>query len=80
MKIVNLDEVLLTSEVVVAWNEFTKRMAFTLALMGRKFHLSQAPDEKARVEGNGTLTIFCEVPGIGEISLNVPPEHWSWRQ
>lgn len=36
------------------------------------------PDEKARIENDGSLTIFVGLP-IGEVSLRVPPGQWAYR-
>lgn len=80
MRMVDLDNLLLSPEVVVAWTEVARGVVAALALAGQRIDPSQIPDEQARVEDDGSLTIFCEILGIGELSLKVPAGAWGWRQ
>lgn len=73
---IDLDGILLTVETVKVYREFAQRVAQFLADKG--VAPKSIPDEQARVEENGSLTVFVAIPN-GEISMSVPPEHWARR-
>jgi pyruvate formate-lyase activating enzyme-like uncharacterized protein len=78
---IDLDEVMLSQDAAVAWHEMAGRVAVALqhiAKMGKE--IPQIPDERARVNDNGTLTIFVNIPGVIDVSMEVPGGHWSYRQ
>ena len=78
-KIDDLDLVLLTPEVVRVWKfEVAPRAAAMCAAAGIK--PTQIPDERGRVEEDGSLTIYVALPGGGEVGMSVPPDHWAWKQ
>lgn len=76
--IIDTDDVMLSRDVFEAWNEFTKRIAAQLELLGVTGP-SQVPDEQGRVNADGSLIIFVALPN-GEVSMTVPKEHWAYRQ
>jgi hypothetical protein len=72
----DLDLVLLTPAVVRAWSdEVAPRAARLLAAAGYR---GPIPDERGRVEEDGTLTIYVALPGGGEVSMSVPAGQWAW--
>lgn len=73
---IDLDNVLLSPATVVAWQELAARTATGL----QSFEVRNIPDERARVNDDGTLTIFVNVPNTIEMSMNVPAEQWAYRQ
>ena len=75
-KEIDLDDVLLSPAAVVAWQEMAARIAS--ALQGVR--PSDIPDEQARINDNGTLTIYVKIPGKADISLDVPADQWAYQQ
>ena len=73
---IDLDQVNISPAVHNAW----QGMARSIADIVRRLGISpdEIPDEKARIEDDGSLTIFVELP-IGEVSLRVPPDQWAYR-
>ena len=74
--VIDLDRVLLTPAVVIAWDVTIQ------ASLPRLQGLAPAaiPDEQGRVWPDGRLEIFVTLPdGRGELTLAVPPAHWAWR-
>lgn len=80
MKLINLDEVLLIPEVIAIWKKMCSHIVADMILAGNPLDPKQAPEEQARVEVDGSLTIFVVIPQVGELALRVPPGHWAWRQ
>jgi hypothetical protein len=81
MEEVNLDEVTLSSSAAAAWYEMAECVAIVFQRMGkaRAKNLS-IPDERVRVNGDGTLTIFVDIPDVIDVSMDVPVGHWGYRQ
>jgi len=75
---IDLDLVALTPAVVEAWQEVAQS-AFALAHSGR-VGPAEIPDEQARVNDDGTLTIFVSIPGVIDVSLDVPADQWAYLQ
>lgn len=75
-KEIDLDEVLLSPAAVASWQEISARAA--AGLQGIK--PSEIPDEQAKINDDGTLTIFVKVPGKIDISMDVPADQWAYRQ
>ncbi|MBI2356068.1 MAG: hypothetical protein HYV13_02595 [Candidatus Doudnabacteria bacterium] len=73
---VDLDELLLSPRAVFGWLAKVRESA--VALEGVNPQL--IPDERARINDDGTLTIFVEIPGIITISMEVPRGDWAYRQ
>lgn len=78
-EIINLDNTMLSADTVAAWRAVAERIG--PAFLQIRIRPSDIPDERARVELDGALTIFVTLPGgRGEISLRVPAEHWLRKQ
>lgn len=72
----DLDLVLLTPAVVRAWvNEVVPRAVSLLIAAGMS--PDSIPDERGRVETDGSLTIYVSLPGGGEVGMSVPPSQWT---
>lgn len=79
MNVIDLDKILLSEEAVAAWMAIVPRVARAFQAVG--IRPEEIPDERARIESDGSLKIFVEVPGgCGEISLTIPPESWARLQ
>ncbi len=64
-----------------AWHALASRVADTLEhlqQMGRE--IPAIPDERARINDDGTLTVFVDIPGVLNVSLQVPAEQWTYGQ
>ncbi len=78
---VDLDAVDFTSAAVAAYLEFAERVELALSLAGIVRDASDLPDEQARMEGDGSLTVYVALPqGKGEVSMTIPPGHWGWAR
>jgi len=74
----DLDLVLLTPAVVREWtDEIAPRAAALLAASG---YQGPIPDERGRVEEDGSLTIYVALPGGAEIGMSVLSLEWAWKQ
>lgn len=81
MKEINLDEVMLSSDAAAAWYEMAGRVAVALQRIGKmRAKTLSIPDERARVNDDGTLTIFVNIPDVIDVSMPVPVGHWGYRQ
>ncbi len=76
---VDLEGLLLTQTAYDAWQAFAKRLVHVLQAAGHQIDPDTVPDEQARVEDDGTLTIYVAVPNFGEVSLSVPAGQWTSR-
>lgn len=76
--IIDLDDVMISPLAQKTWQEFARRVAAQLRLLGVT-DPSQVPDEQARVNPDGTLTVFVTLPN-GEVSMEIPKEQWAYRQ
>ena len=80
-KEIGLDEVMLSTSAVTAWHEMAARVAPALQQIGKmRRETLSIPDERVRVNDDGTLTIFVNVPGAINVSMDVPAGQWSHRQ
>ncbi len=79
-KEINLDEIMLSQNVVAAWHEMAVRATLFILYTKRKKREVFIPDERARINDDGSLTIFVNIPGVIEISMRVPPDEWTYRQ
>ena len=74
------DKVNLSPAAVKAWQEMCDQIAIAIgymAEMGRE--IPPIPDERARINDDGSLTIFVEIPDIMSVSMNVPADQWEYR-
>jgi hypothetical protein len=81
-KPIDLDEVMLSSAAGDAWQVLCNRLVVALEalrLVGRIIDASSVPDEQARIEDDGTLTIHVDIPDLMEVSLTVPVGQWTKR-
>ena len=77
---IDLDNVMLSEETVVAWSATVSRIARAIITAGIERE-EDIPLEQARIEDDGTLTIFIALPSdVGEVSMSVPAGHWTRRQ
>lgn len=80
-KEIDLDEIMLSQAAAAAWYEMAGRVATALQHIGKmRGKTLSIPDERARVNDDGTLTIFVNIPGIIDVSMDVPAENWAHRQ
>jgi len=76
---VDLDRVNITPEVYRAWHEKARRAVDKIAAKGTVFRPEEIPDEQAREESDGSLTIFVVLPNGEEVNTRVAPGQWAWR-
>ena len=76
--VVDLDETLISPVMFRAYQAFAERVAATL--VGSGVDPRSIPDEQGRIEANGSLTIFVQLPNGIEVSMSVPKEHWAWAR
>lgn len=76
-EIIDLDQINIAPAVYEAWQELARKVGDLAVHLG--ISPAEIPDEQARVEDDGSLTIFVELPRFGEVSLSVPPAHWARR-
>lgn len=70
-----LDRVYLAPAVFARWREVCTGQ---LADLLQRFKPKAVPDEQARVEPDGSLTLFVVLPDGQEISMRVEPFEWTW--
>ncbi len=78
MSEIDLDDVLLSPEAVAAWLRAVAAAVRAGKLAG--IDPAAVPDERGRVESDGSLIVFVPLPGGGEISVRLPPGAWARRQ
>jgi hypothetical protein len=72
-----LSRVALSHSAVKRWHE----RAGDLAREARKHGVRQptnTPDELARIEADGALTLYVPMPDGAELSMRVEPHEWAW--
>lgn len=73
-----LSRVALTPDAFERWHKLASDPRTLAKLDG--VNPSRVPDELARVEADGSLTIYLAIPGNrGEISMRVEPNEWAWQ-
>ena len=70
---IGLAGVTLTPAAAAAWRETCAKAVPVLRAQGREIGDAS---EQARVEDNGSLTIFVRMPDGGELACNVPAAEW----
>lgn len=76
-KEIDLDTVMVSEDIAMAWFKLAEMEAEKLQARG---YAGTIPDEQAVLNEDGTLTIFVNIPEFKKISIEVPEEHWQWRQ
>ncbi|MBI4138005.1 MAG: hypothetical protein HY482_00195 [Candidatus Wildermuthbacteria bacterium] len=76
MEDIDLDMVSISPAAYQAWQEFARRVAGVMNEM--RIVPQEIPDEQARVEDDGGLTIFVRLPP-GDVSLRIPAGQWERR-
>ncbi len=77
---IDLDDVLLSEVAVAAWQELARRVVEAMLVADIVIDTQSIPDERTRVETDGSLTIYVVVPGLGEVSMTILPEQWARKQ
>lgn len=78
---IDLDEFMLSPSAVLAWGEMARRVAQELSAIAQtRGQMLEIPDERARVNDNGSLTIYVKIPGVLDISMDVPADQWAYIQ
>ncbi len=78
---VDLDAVALTPAAVAAYRDLAERVARALSLGGIVRDAANLPDERARMESDGSLTVYVTLPeGKGEVSMTILPGQWGWAR
>lgn len=76
---IDLDEVTISPATLVAWHGVAQRLALALRelkRLGRE--IPEIPIERGRVEDDGTLTVYIDLPGLISASISVPRDQWKW--
>lgn len=68
-----IDQVLLAPNVVKKWHELAAKESKKIPK-----GITDIPDEQAEVQEDGSLLLFCDVPGHRRISIDVAASDWSW--
>jgi hypothetical protein len=77
MKQIDLDEVLLSADAIMRWQEIIKQAARSVAAM--QIDPRTVTDEQAELLKDGTLKIFVVVSEDIEVSMTVPRDQWAYR-
>jgi hypothetical protein len=78
MKIIDLDLVWIRPEVHAEWQKIALEAAKRYAVLPARMRTS-IPTEQGRInEETGVMTIFVDMPVIGEVTLDVPAGHWGY--
>lgn len=72
-----LSRVALAPSAVQRWQDVSRSFLREARMHGVS-HFSDIPDELARVEEDGALTIYIILPDGVELSMRVDPSEWSW--
>ncbi len=73
---VNLDDILIITQVREQWNELAARAA---AVLPYGISPSDIGDEEAEIHEDGSLRIFCSAKGERLAQLRIPTNQWQWR-
>ena len=72
-----IDDVIISEQAEKAWIAHMLEVAKSGVLKGLKE--KDIPDEDTRLNKDGDLEIFIEIPNRVEISMKVPKEHWKFK-
>lgn len=80
--VVDLDDVVSSAAALAAWSAVAEKAAALCVALG--VPREQWPEEQARLNADGSLTIWVDVPapsgGSASLEMRVPPGQWQWRQ
>jgi len=74
-----LDNILLSRWAYDQWEKAATRAVRQALMRGKFIDPAKIGQERAKQGENGSLIIYCDMPGIGRVELTIPPGHWSWR-
>lgn len=78
-KDIDLDQVYFAPQVRAAWLALADQAGHTLALLKEAgVDIPAIPDERGRIEDDGSLTIYVSVPNVIDVSMSVPPGQWQY--
>jgi len=72
-----LSRVALSHSAVKRWHAKAGELAREVRKHGVRA-LADIPDELARVEADGALTLYVPMPDGAELSMRVDPHEWAW--
>ena len=72
-----LSRVALAATAVERWHAAARRLVIEAQTHGVR-RPADIPDELARVEPDGALTIYVPMPDGAEVSMRVEPDEWAW--
>ncbi len=72
-----LSRVALSHSAVMRWHERASDLAREARSRGAR-KPADIPDELARVEADGALTLYVPMPDGTELSMRVEPHEWAW--
>ncbi|OGG52472.1 hypothetical protein A2851_05550 [Candidatus Kaiserbacteria bacterium RIFCSPHIGHO2_01_FULL_53_29] len=79
--VVDLDEIMFSRYATNAYLKFVEQVGSALSAAGlMPRDPKNVPLEQGRLEADGTLTIFVELPTGIEVAMNVPKGHWAWAR
>ena len=73
-----LSRVMITASVAQRWSEHARTTFSELAARGALPVVTTIPDERVRVEPDGSLTMYVQIPEGIEVSMRVEPGEWGW--
>ena len=72
-----LSRVSIAATAVQRWHAAARRLVIEAQTHGVR-RPADIPDELARVEPDGALTIYVQLPDGAEVSMRVEPAEWAW--
>lgn len=73
-----LSRTLINQSAVDRWNAMAPALLKQAQQHGCKTP-SDIPDELARVEPDGTLTLYVVMPDGAELTMRIEPQEWAWH-
>lgn len=77
-KVIDLDRIMLSVPAALRWERLAATTAKTLNLT--KQQIKSIPDEQAKLDEQGNLTLFVKLPTGRELSMKLNPGEWAFRQ
>ena len=73
-----LDKIMLTERAAKKWLSYISSTEVDRKIQG--FNPKLIPDEDARINADGTLTIFVLLPNGDEVSMTLASNDWGYKQ